>query len=102
MKRDTLLDATHCSNFLYALVDAVKVADIEQVTSFSESLVSPNNLHGNVHQLDLERNACLLTLGNNPRSTVYHADVIFRQVFDVDERYTLIPQHYNLTLFISS
>ena len=88
MKRDTLLDATHCSNFLYALVDAVKVADIEQVTSFSESLVSPNSLHGNIHQLDLERNACLLTLGNNPRSTVYHADVIFRQVFDVDERYT--------------
>ena len=42
----------------------------------------------NIHQLDLERYACLLTLGHYPRSTVYHADVIFRQVLDVDESYT--------------
>ena len=83
-----LLDATHCSNFLDALVDVAKIADIEYVASFSERLVSLNNLHGNIHQLDLKRYTSLLTLGHNPRSTVYHADVIFRQVLDVDERDT--------------
>lgn len=83
-----LLYTTHCSNFLDALVNAVKITDIEQVVVFSERLVSLNNLHGNIHQLDLERYACLLTLGHYPRSTVYHADVIFRQVLDVDESYT--------------
>ena len=88
MERNPLLDATHCSNFLDALVNAVKITDIEQVVVFSERLVSLNNLHGNIHQLDLERYACLLTLGHYPRSTVYHADVIFRQVLDVDESYT--------------
>ena len=55
---------------------------------FSERLVSLNNQHGNIHQLDLERHTCLLTFGNNPRSIVYYADVIFRQILDVDERYT--------------
>ena len=83
-----LLYTTYCSNFLDALVNAVKITDIEQVVVFSERLVSLNNLHGNIHQLDLERYACLLTFGHYPRSTVYHADVIFRQVLDVDESYT--------------
>ena len=73
VKRDSLLDVTHYGNFLDALVDTVKIVDIEQVVALSERFVSLNNLHGNVHQLDLERHTCLLSLGNNPRSTVYYA-----------------------------
>ena len=88
MERNPLLDATHYSYFFDALVNAVKITDIEQVVVFSERFVSLNNLHRNIHQLDLKRHACLLTLGHYPRSTVYHADVIFRQVLDVDESYT--------------
>ena len=86
--RDSFLDATHCSHFLDALVDSVKSADIEQVAVLSQWLVSLNNLHRNIHQLDLKRYACLLTLGNYPRSTVYHTDVVLRQVLCVNERDT--------------
>ena len=86
--RDSFLDATHCSHFLDALVDSVKSADIEQVAVLSQWLVSLNNLHRNIHQLDLKRHACLLTLGNYPRSTVYHTDVVLRQVLCVNERDT--------------
>ena len=85
MERNPLLDATHCSNFLDALVDAVKITDIEQVVVFSERLVSLNNLHRNIHQLDLEMYTCLLTLRNYPRSTINLADVVLRQVLDVNE-----------------
>ena len=83
-----LLYTTHCSNFLDALVDAVKVANVEQVITLSERFVSLNYLHGNIHQLDLERHTCLLTLGHNPRRTVYHADVVLCKILDVDKRYT--------------
>ena len=65
--RDSLLDTTHCSHFLDALVDGVKPADIEQVAVLSQWLISLYNLHRNIHQLDLKRYACLLTLGNYPR-----------------------------------
>ena len=88
MKRNSFLDATHYRYFFDALVDAVKVANVEQVIAVSERFVSLNYLHRNIQQLDLERYACLLTLGHYPRSTVYHGDVIFRQVLDVDESYT--------------
>lgn len=36
----------------------------------------------------LERHTCLLTLGHNPRRTVYHADVVLCKILDVDKRYT--------------
>ena len=85
MERNPLLDATHCSNFLDALVDAVKVANIEQMATLSERLVSFNNLHRNIHQLDLEMYTCLLTLRNYPRSAINLADVVLRQVIDVNE-----------------
>ena len=71
MKRDTLFDTTHYRYFLDAFVDAVKIADVEQMTALSERFVSLNNLHGNIHQLDLERYACLLTLGHYPKMNAY-------------------------------
>ena len=85
MERNPLLDATHYSYFFDALVDAVKITNVEQVVALSERFVSLNNLHGNIHQLDLKRHACLLTFGHNPRSTVYHADIVLSQVLDVNE-----------------
>ena len=41
--RDSLLDATHCSHFLDALVDGVKPADTEQVAVLSQWLIVLNN-----------------------------------------------------------
>ena len=71
---------------LDALVHHVKRTDIEKPLVSPERLVTLDYLHGDVHQLDLERYTRLLAFRDNPRCAVQLYDVVGGQVFDVRER----------------
>ena len=64
----------------------VKRADIEQPLVSPERFMPLDNLHRDVHQLDLERYARLLAFRHNPRCTIHFNDVVGGQVLDVRER----------------
>ena len=65
---------------LDAFVHRVKRADVEQPFVCSERLVTSDNLHGDVHQFDLEQYARFLAFRYNPRRTVHFHDVVGAQV----------------------
>ena len=59
MERSSLLNTAHFSNLFYAFVYSVVATDVEKGIAYSVWLISLDNLHRNIHQLDLERYACL-------------------------------------------
>ena len=62
MERSSLLNTAHFGYLLDALVYSVVAADVEKIVAYSVWLVSLDNLHRNIHQFDLERDTCLLSL----------------------------------------
>lgn len=67
MERSSLLDTAYLGNLLDASVYHIVATNIEKVVAYSVWFVSFDNLHRNIHQLDLERYSCLLSLRHYPR-----------------------------------
>ena len=62
VERSSLLNTAHFGYLLDAFVYSVVATDVEKIVTYSVWRVSLDNLHRNIHQFDLERDTCLLSL----------------------------------------
>lgn len=92
LQTDSLLQSlkSYSGNFVHpAQLNTLRILlvdKIEQPFVSLERFMPLDNLHQDVHQLDLERYACLLAFRHNPRYTIHFNDVVGSQVLDVRER----------------